>query len=62
VFNPRPRRRRPDGEQIEMALAEVVQVVDRRTVLVDVVVAKVTVTVPKNRRVSGEFSLFSMEG
>jgi hypothetical protein len=47
---------------MEMALAEVVQVVDRRTVLVDVVVAKVTVTVPKNRRVSGEFSLFSMEG
>lgn len=47
---------------MEMALAEVVQVVDEMTVLVDVVVAKVMVTVPKNRRVSAKFSLFSMEG
>jgi hypothetical protein len=48
---------------MEMALAEVVQVVDKITVLVDVVVAKVTVTVPKKRRVSAGFSLlFSMDG
>jgi hypothetical protein len=37
---------------MEMALAEVVQVVDVVMVLVDVVVAKVMVTVPKKRRPS----------
>jgi hypothetical protein len=38
-----------------MALADVVQVVDEIMVVVDVVVAKVMVTVPKKRRVSTEF-------
>ena len=48
---------------MEMALAEVVQVVDEIMVLVDVVVANVTVTVPKKSRVSAAFSLlFSMDG